>query len=196
MPSQEFRDFNARLFAHPASFETIKDPVKLREAFAAMNGEPTVCPDVTIASVDANGVPGEWVEIAGSDPSRVVLFLHGGGYMFGSTATHRPLVVALSRETRVRGFSIDYRLAPEHPFPAAVEDAVRGYQWLLAQRIDPARIVIAGDSAGGGLTVATLVSLRDQGLPLPAAGSRQQECACHLGPTSHCKASRRRPGPA
>ncbi|WP_431357176.1 alpha/beta hydrolase fold domain-containing protein [Paraburkholderia phymatum] len=116
--------------------------------------------------------------------------------MFGSTATHRPLVVALSRETRVRGFSIDYRLAPEHPFPAAVEDAVRGYQWLLAQRIDPARIVIAGDSAGGGLTVATLVSLRDQGLPLPAAGSRQQECACHLGPTSHCKASRRRPGPA
>lgn len=91
--------------------------------------------------------------------SRVILFLHGGGYVFGSTATHRPLVVSLARAAGVRALSLDYRLAPENPFPAAVEDAVRGYQWLLAQGAEPARIVIAGDSGGGGLTLAALDGL-------------------------------------
>jgi acetyl esterase/lipase len=98
-----------------------------------------------------------------------MLYLHGGGYVVGSIATHRGLAGRLSQAAAARVLLVDYRLAPEHPFPAAVDDAAGAYRWLLAQGIEPARLVIAGDSAGGGLTIATLVALRDAGVPLPAA---------------------------
>jgi acetyl esterase/lipase len=100
----------------------------------------------------------------------VILYLHGGGYVIGSIDTHRELTGRLSRAAAARVFLIDYRLAPEHPFPAAVEDATAAYRWLLQNGATSSRTVIAGDSAGGGLTLATLVALRDAGVPLPAAG--------------------------
>jgi acetyl esterase/lipase len=119
--------------------------------------------------VDAGGVPAEWTRAAGSGDAPVVLYLHGGGYCLGSIATHRGLCGNLSAATGGPVLSVDYRLAPEHPHPAAVDDAVAAYRWLLAQGQSPAKVVIAGDSAGGGLTLATLIALRDQGVPLPAA---------------------------
>jgi len=125
--------------------------------------------DVELESVDAGGVPAEWTTAPGADPTRAIVYLHGGGYTIGSIQSHRPLVAKLSRATGARVLNVDYRLGPEHPFPAAVEDAVAAYRFVLASGGVPARTAIAGDSAGGGLTAACLVALRDAGAPLPAA---------------------------
>ena len=124
----------------------------------------------SVLRVDADGVPAELVSSGEASSGRAILYLHGGGYVIGSPATHRELARRLSVAADADVLAIDYRLAPENPFPAAVEDAVSAYRWLVGQGCDPAGVAIAGDSAGGGLTVATLVSLRDQGLPLPACG--------------------------
>jgi epsilon-lactone hydrolase len=126
--------------------------------------------DVALEPVDAGGVPAEWLTAPGARAERAVLYLHGGGYVIGSIKSHRYLMQNISRHSGARTLGIDYRLAPEHPFPAAIEDACRAYRWLLEQGLAPGRIAIAGDSAGGGLTMATLLSLRDAGTPLPAAG--------------------------
>lgn len=126
--------------------------------------------DVTHENVSAGGVPAEWVGVPESRPDRAVLYLHGGGYVIGSPNTHRELASRIARATRARALVIDYRLAPEHPFPAALEDALAAYRWLVGTGVRPERIVVAGDSAGGGLTLATLLALRDAGGPLPAAG--------------------------
>ncbi len=120
--------------------------------------------------VNAGGVTAEWITADGASDSRVVLYFHGGGYIIGSPRTHRPMLAHLSRDSGARVLSLDYRLAPEHPFPAPVEDAVASYRWLLQEGFDPARIALGGDSAGGGLTVAALVQIRYLGLPVPAAG--------------------------
>ena len=130
---------------------------------------------VQCEKVSANGVPAEWTVMPGADPARVVLYLHGGGYVMGSPGTHRSLVARLSRDAQARCLSVDYRLAPEHPFPAALEDALAAYRFLIAEGVSASRLAIAGDSAGGGLTLATLVALRDAGDPLPA-------CAVALSP--------------
>ena len=122
--------------------------------------------DVVVTAASLSGVPCEWVATPNAgDP--VVLYFHGGGYVMGSAATHREMASRIARAATGRVLLADYRLAPEHPFPAALEDAVAIYRGLTAD-IAPERIVIAGDSAGGGLTLATLVALRDRGLPLPA----------------------------
>lgn len=114
---------------------------------------------------------GEWLEHAAArDAVRTVFYCHGGGYYFCSPASHRPLVFGLAARSGARTFSLDYRLAPEHPFPAALDDALAAYRALLAEGTPPDSIVVAGDSAGGGLALATLVALRDAGDPLPAAG--------------------------
>ena len=104
-------------------------------------------------------------------PGRAILYLHGGGYVIGSINTHRSLAARLSRAAKARVLVIDYRLAPEHPFPAAVDDSVAAYRWMLAQGLKASRIAVSGDSAGGGLTAATLVAIRDAKLPVPAAGA-------------------------
>ena len=132
-------------------------------------------PDAKCDKVDAGGVPAEWVAAPGFDPDRAVLYLHGGGYAIGSINTHRRLAYDISAASGTRILVIDYRLAPEHPFPAAVEDATKAWRWLIEQGFDARRLAIAGDSAGGGLTIATLVNLRDQKLALPA-------CAVALSP--------------
>jgi monoterpene epsilon-lactone hydrolase len=129
-----------------------------------------VPPDVRCDPVDAGGVPAEWITAPNVVPERVVYYLHGGGYVIGSINTHREMISRLSRAASARVLIIDYRLAPENPFPAALDDSVAAYHWLLSVGVDPARLIIAGESAGGGLTVATLVALRDAGEPLPRAG--------------------------
>ena len=126
--------------------------------------------DVHCDPVDAGGVPAEWITTPGVVSERVICYLHGGGYVLGSINTHREMVSRLSRAAGARVLILDYRLAPENPFPAAVDDSLAAYRWLLSVGVDPARLVIAGESAGGGLTVATLVALRDAGEPLPRAG--------------------------
>ncbi|MCX8072806.1 MAG: alpha/beta hydrolase [Candidatus Binatia bacterium] len=136
------------------------------EAMAQMSVLPA---DVEMSSVEAEGVPAAWVVVPESEAHRVVLYLHGGGYVIGSIRTHRDLAQRIARAARARVLLIDYRLAPEHPHPAAVEDSTQAYRWLLRQGFEPAAMAVAGDSAGGGLTVATLVALRDAGDPLPAA---------------------------
>jgi acetyl esterase/lipase len=129
-----------------------------------------VAADIRSEPVDAGTVPAAWVSAPGAAEDRVILYLHGGGYAIGSIDSHRALAGSLSRTARARVLLIGYRLAPEHPFPAAVEDSTAAYRWLLRQGVEPSRIVIAGDSAGGGLTVATLVALRDAKERLPAGG--------------------------
>lgn len=118
--------------------------------------------------VAAAGIPAEWIDAPGAAQDRAVLYLHGGGYVAGSIDSHRNLTGHLAQAMGVRVLALDYRLAPEHPHPAPVEDAVAAYRWLLDQGLSASRLMVAGDSAGGGLTLATLLSLKDQGVALPA----------------------------
>lgn len=144
---------------------------EMRANMAQLAGAFTPPEGLRLEPVDAGGVPAEWTIAPGASDAPVVLYLHGGGYCLGSIETHRGLCTNLSAATGGRVLSVDYRLAPEHPHPAAVDDAVAAYRWLLEQGVAPAKMVIAGDSAGGGLTLATLIALRDLGLPLPAAAT-------------------------
>jgi len=143
---------------------------QMRTGIEALVNVFPVPADVMRQPLTIEGIAAEWVSTPETSADRVILYLHGGGYVIGSINTHRELAARLSRAAHARVLLIDYRLAPEHPYPAAVEDATRAYQWLLSQGVRPSQIVIAGDSAGGGLTLATLVALRDAGVPLPAAG--------------------------
>ena len=115
------------------------------------------------------GIPAQWVTPDGADPSKVVMYLHGGGYVILSMRSHTRLVAHIASAAGCRALNVDYRLAPEHPHPAAVDDALAAYRWLLDQGVEPGNIAISGDSAGGGLTLATLLAIKDAGLPQPAA---------------------------
>ena len=142
----------------------------VRAGFEQMGAMFPVPSDVKREPTTAGGVKAEWLSAPGVAADRAVLYLHGGGYAIGSIDTHRSLGASVSRAAKARVLLIDYRLAPECPHPAAVDDAVSAYRWLLQQGLSPKRIAVAGDSAGGGLVVATLVALRDAGEKLPAAG--------------------------
>jgi len=126
-------------------------------------------PATATDAVSADGVPGEWVSAEGASSDATIYYLHGGGHAIGSIESHRGLISRISKASGARAFAIDYRLAPENPYPAGLEDSVKVYRWLLAHGIPPSRIVIAGDSAGGNLALATLLALKDAGEPLPAA---------------------------
>ena len=128
-----------------------------------------IAADVKVEHVAVPTVPAEWLTPPGARAGAAVLYLHGGGYVIGSPRSHRHLAAAIGAAARSSVLLPEYRLAPECPFPAAVDDAVAAYRWLLERPVAPREIVIAGDSAGGGLTVATLLALRDAGVPLPAA---------------------------
>jgi len=120
----------------------------------------------TIAT--CGGIAGEWVAARGTAPTPfTVLYLHGGGYLSGSPVTHRAITGHLAARCGARVFAADYRLAPEHPYPAALDDAVAAYRGLLAEGVAPGDLVIAGDSAGGGLCVASVLALREQKESLP-----------------------------
>lgn len=167
MPSQQFEALVQMLRSRPRLADlTI---AQQRVAFDELGSQLPVVGGTWGEPVSVGGVPGEWISAPGALNDRVVYYLRGGGYVIGSLASHRALISRVSLAAAARVLAIDYRSAPEHPFPAAVEDAVLGYRWLLATGVDPSQIVIAGDSGGGGLTIATLVALRDAEDRLPAA---------------------------
>ena len=126
-----------------------------------------VAGDVSIEAVDLDGVPGEFSIVYGSDQSRVLLFFHGGGYCSGSIVSHRRMVTEAGRAGGARTLAVGFRLAPEHPFPAAYDDALTAWRWLRKQGVAASRVVVGGDSAGGGLTLALALRLRDDGEALP-----------------------------
>lgn len=125
--------------------------------------------ELKIIAVDVNGVPGEWITPPQVTNGRVILYLHGGYYLLGSIQSHRNLAGNIAAAAQARALIIAYRLAPEHPYPAALDDALIAYSWLLAHGTRPDQIFLAGDSAGGGLVLSVLLALRDRGEALPAA---------------------------
>lgn len=170
MASNEFDTILQMLRAMPV-IDPNADVATLRQGMEGMTAAMPAPEGMSATPVDAGGVPAEWVTMPGARDDRALLYLHGGGYVIGSINTHRALAGRLSRELNARVLIIDYRLAPEHPHPAAVDDAVAAYRFLRAEGLAASSITIAGDSAGGGLTVATLLALRDAGDELPAAGA-------------------------
>jgi len=125
---------------------------------------------VKFETTEYEGISIEWTIPDNLENPGVVIYLHGGGYVSGSIKTHRGLVGGLAKRSKTKCLSVEYRLAPEYPFPAGLDDVIKIYHWLLKQGYDHTKIVIAGDSAGGGLTIATLTRLKDEKAPLPAAG--------------------------
>jgi epsilon-lactone hydrolase len=168
MSQQQLQAIVQQLKANPVLEQPSLDLV--RAGFEQLAAMFPVAADVKCEPVMAGSVKAEWITAPGCAADRAVLYLHGGGYAIGSINTHRALAASISRAAKARVLVIDYRLAPEHPHPAAVEDATASYRWLLKQGLSPKRIAIGGDSAGGGLTVATLVALRDAGDKLPGCG--------------------------
>ena len=144
---------------------------ELRAAFDAQGDITPPDPSVQYVTEVANGVSCEVGVAPGSVSDATILYLHGGGYMIGSCQSHRGLVARLGQAAGVRTLAVDYRLAPEHPYPAAVDDAFTAYQWLLESGTAPDRVFFAGDSAGGGLAVATLLRCKARNIPLPRAAT-------------------------
>lgn len=163
MADPEIAQLRAMLAARPRPPEL----AERRKRLDALGGQFGLPPDIAVEAAEVGGMRAEWTAAPGADAARVLLYLHGGGYVSGSTASHRHMVAEAGRQAGIRTLALDYRLAPEDPFPAAVEDAIAGYRHLLDIGILPARIAIGGDSAGGGLTLALLLSLREKRLPLP-----------------------------
>jgi acetyl esterase/lipase len=168
MPSPESQRIRAAFTNDSASVNTPID-VQRREWEAAAANTPLPA-GTSIQSVMADGVPGEWVRSPAADGDKALLWLHGGGFSTGSCVTHRGLAAHLSMTAGIPVLTIDYRLVPEHPFPAGLDDACTAYRWLLKTGYRPSNVIIGGDSSGGGLAVSNLLKLRDAGDPLPAAG--------------------------
>jgi acetyl esterase/lipase len=141
-----------------------------RERLDSLGKHYGIPAEFRLERIEANGVEAEWSTSPKADPTRAILFLHGGGYISGSIDSHQPLATAIGRAAGARTLALGYRRAPEHQFPAALEDVISGYRYLLDEGFHPRRIAIAGDSAGGGLTVAMMVAARDRELALPSCG--------------------------
>ncbi|MCB1647022.1 MAG: alpha/beta hydrolase [Pseudomonadales bacterium] len=149
-------------------FDSFEDAESFRKVLAESGSLTPQTPDhIAVEPVNIEGVDCEWIAGKDADFSRVLIYLHGGGYVIGGPDSHRDIAWRLSEAGAMRVLLVDYRLAPEHPFPAAVEDATTCYRHLIDHGYDPARIAIAGDSAGGGLTIATMLHLKNLGMPLP-----------------------------
>jgi epsilon-lactone hydrolase len=174
MPSQAMQDVIDDLRDQRKAGEGQPPPtLEERRATFAPAGRPHPVPDdVRVTEVTAGGVPAHWLDAPGTDADRVLLFLHGGGFEFGSVRSDGELAARLGRASGMRVLFAEYRLAPEHHFPAAIDDAVAAYRWLRTdQGLSASSIVVAGDSAGGGLAVGLLVAVRDAGEALPAAAA-------------------------
>lgn len=162
-------DFMKRLNEEKKGVKSLAETRQLMDKFALEVPFPE---DVQVADVNAGGVPAKLISLPVETEGRYILYLHGGGYMMGSFLTHRELAARISREATATVLFPLYRLAPEYPFPAALDDALAAYRWLIHnQGILPERISLVGDSAGGGLAMALLLAIRDRGLPLPAAAA-------------------------
>jgi acetyl esterase/lipase len=161
--------FSARAARSQASRITHQiSPEALRAQYQALCSFEPACTDVAAERAQIGQVKGEWVRVAESEPQRLLLYFHGGGYVAGSPEDHRPLVAKLCRAGSAAALSLDYRLAPEFPFPAALRDAVDAYRFLATKAFHPSSIVLAGDGAGGGLAVATAMAIRNGGMTMPA----------------------------
>jgi epsilon-lactone hydrolase len=142
---------------------------ELRTRYDGISAMFSLPDGITMEKIDAGGVPAERLRGRNTMPGRTILYLHGGGYAIGSPVSHRHVAAAIVEAAEATLVVPDYRLAPEHRYPAAIHDALAAYTWLLEHGQDPAQLIVAGDSAGGGLALATMISARNQGLPLPAA---------------------------
>lgn len=160
-----------RLMHHYARRSTLLPLAVQRRAIHLMVPAPTATPDLAREPVTLAGVPCLWIRPATADPTRTLVYLHGGGYSIGSIASHEAFVTRLARGAGVNALAVDYRLAPEAPYPAALDDAVGVWRALIEAGVDPSRAIIAGESAGGGLTLSTLCALRDADAPLPAGAA-------------------------
>ncbi len=150
-------------------FTPEKSVEQLRLEYSATISVEAMPKGTTITEVDAGGETAEWTRAPGASADHVFLFIHGGGYIRGTVPANRATAALISAATGATTLSVGYRLAPEHPFPAAVDDVHGAYRWVLAQDVDPKRVVVGGISAGGGLTLSLLLKLKDLGDPLPAA---------------------------
>ena len=166
MSKQQRDAIDAALRAEPFGLDQSTD--EHRKSFQAFALRPYPA-DVAAADVTLGGVGAIELTVAGHAADPTVLYFHGGGYVVGSARTGTHLAAELARRAGGRALSVDYRLAPEHPYPAAVQDGLAAYAGLLESGVSPARVLVAGDSAGGGLAVAALLAARDRGLPQPAA---------------------------
>lgn len=171
---QPLRDAISRRLLVPAlrlmrmQMKLMSDPLRLRQIAARVDALGSPPADVRTESVVAGSAPATWVDVEGARADRVVLYLHGGAFVAETPLFHAALLARICREAGARGLMLSYRLAPEHPYPAALDDCMAAYGWLLAQGFEAGRIVVAGDSAGGNLTLALLLRARDEGLALPA----------------------------
>ena len=150
-----------------------KPTADIHEARAVLDqafGEYRPAPDVTVFEIEADGVPCQWITAPDVPQNKLIIYFHGGAYAACSPTTHQDLISRLSRASGAAALGVDYRLAPEHVFPAAVEDSITAYKWVLGHGFEPADIVLAGDSAGAGLVLAVMLAAKDSGVPLPAAG--------------------------
>jgi epsilon-lactone hydrolase len=166
MSEAEIVALRAKLAGRPRS----DDYRQRRKDIDARGLQYGLAADVSVESVTANGVRAEWISTPQADPDTALLYFHGGGFVIGSLDSHRHLVAEAGRAANAFALALDYRLAPEHRFPAAVEDAVLGYRFLLSRGYQPGCIAVAGDSAGGGLVVSAMIAIRDAGLPQPGCG--------------------------
>lgn len=174
MPSRAMQNvIDALRVRQKASGSQAPTSLEERRASFAPAGRPHPVPDdVLVTEATAAGVPAHWLAAPGADSGRVLLFLHGGGYQLGSLRSDGELAARLGRASGMRVLFPEYRLAPEHPFPAAIDDVLHAWRWLRAdQDLSASSMAVAGDSAGGGLAVALLVALRDAGEALPAAAA-------------------------
>src|SRR5215469_14817118 len=160
----------AALRAQLATRERSDDYRQMRKDLDALGLAFGHAADVAVEKTAANGVPAEWTTTPNAARNAALLYFHGGGYVMGSLDSHRHLAAEAGRAAGISALALDYRLSPEAPFPAPVEDAVAGYRFLLARGIRPERVALAGDSAGGGLVVAAMLAIRQAGLPQPACG--------------------------
>jgi acetyl esterase/lipase len=126
---------------------------------------------VACERVSAGGVDGEWISPADAPQEKAILYFHGGGFRLGSVASHRDLIAQIALASGCRALAVNYRLAPEHRFPAALDDALAAYGWMLGRGLEPGNIAFAGDSAGGNLVLAAMLALRERGLPLPVSAA-------------------------
>jgi acetyl esterase/lipase len=167
MSKQQQVELDATL--RQGAFDPKGEVAELRSGFEALMRSIPVPSDVRKTNTAVGGVDAVEVTVDGIDSANVILYFHGGVYVIGSADSSVPLVADLARRTNAKAISVDYRLAPENPYPAAVEDARAAYEGLLSQGVDPSNIAISGESAGGGLTAAVLLALRDADMPMPSS---------------------------
>ena len=166
MSNPEIDALRAAIAARPKA----ADIAEMRRGIDTRGRANPLADDVSVTPVSAAGVKAEWTATPNAAANRAILYVHGGGYVIGSLDSHRHAAAEMGRAAAARVLALDYRLAPEHPFPAPVEDTLAGYRYLLAQGFAPSQIALAGDSAGGGLVVAAMLAIRDAGLAQPACG--------------------------